>query len=900
MHRLFSLDITKPSHPTLSSVLYYDDSFIDDGLRLYDIKQAMHLYLNKNGYTTIVFYNTAEGFSSFEKEMLERFLTEVKEGNENQLNQGQHIQISPEQRGRRSGSRLASRLKKKEAGDSLVQGINDSVVADMPQINLWFDCQTQRWHRRTVGNRIASLDQIIYNMARREHTAIILQASDQESEFDASSTDKLVRTLCNIQDQRRRNISDSNDNRLIILINAQSCRQELMRLFMDKNNYPVVHKSIFMQDFFRNHMLTYNGDYYTLNFKTARPLSQPMMEDIKNVLLRARLDSGIDKPVEWTGINEICEQLSYQEKWTLLDLYSSFILKDEFTYKSLGVEKRGNAEEEMRKLIGIDGIIKQIDSLKSRISLALQRGDDLGKINKHMLFLGNPGTGKTTVARFIGSIFKDMGLVSKGHVVEVSREDLVAGYVGQTAIKTQKVLDSALDGILFVDEAYRLAQGGENDFGPEAVETIMKRMEDDSERLVVIFAGYEEDMQALYEVNSGVDSRFTNIIRFRDYTVNELKDIFMLRASKHYTLSQEVDELLPRLIEYALSYKSRSNDINYKFGNARWIRNLYEKVDGNIAISHSNETILRPEYFMGTGLKELDGFSFTPQAEEEKKSNEQMLMEMVGLDEVKNEVLSLIKSAELSETYRQLGIEGKKKGSMHMVFSGNPGTGKTTVARLIGQIYKEHGLLSIGHTVEIENRGKIVGRYMGDTGKNVNKLVDEARGGVLFIDEIYSLVQSDRDDFGREALNTLITRIENERDDMVVILAGYKELMDNFFSNNPGLQSRFNKYLNFEDYSAEELLSITLGFLQGEKKEFRVSDEAISELGKYITESKSAMGNKSGNARWARNFSEHIQNQHDARILRICNLSRDEAATFTAMDILCGIEKFERNKLATK
>ena len=114
MHRLFSLDITKPSHPTLSSVLYYDDSFIDDGLRLYDIKQAMHLYLNKTGYTTIVFYNTAEGFSSFEKEMLERFLTEVKEGNENQLNQGQHIQISPEQRGRRSGSRLASRLKKRK------------------------------------------------------------------------------------------------------------------------------------------------------------------------------------------------------------------------------------------------------------------------------------------------------------------------------------------------------------------------------------------------------------------------------------------------------------------------------------------------------------------------------------------------------------------------------------------------------------------------------------------------------------------------------------------------------------------------------------------------------------------------------------------------------------------
>ena len=904
MQRLSSLGIKKAGYPTMSSIFTYEDSFIDGGLRFYDFKQALHLYLKSNGYETIVFFNTAEGFSSYERDMLERFLTEVKDEPNvaEQTQAAENVQINPEQRGRRSGSRLGSRMRKREAGDSLRPDSSQSVVGDTPQLNLWFDSHTQRWHRNTVGNRIALLDRIIYNLTRRKHLAVIVEASDQDTEFDDTSTNNLLTCINNVQDNARLYGQTAIDNRLLILINAKAYRYELMRLFFDKNGNEVHHKSVFMQADFRNHFLIHSNDKSQLNLKTSYPLGQPTKEDIKHVLLRARLDSGIEKTVEWAGIDEMCEQMAINDKCTLIDLYNDFMEKPEYTYKSLGLEKHGNAEEEMRKLIGLDSIIEQINRLKATIQLKLDRGEDPKKINKHMLFLGNPGTGKTTVARFIGSIFKDMGLVSKGHVVEVSREDLVAGYVGQTAIKTQKIVDLAMDGILFVDEAYRLAQGGENDFGPEAVETIMKRMEDDSARLVVIFAGYEEDMQSLYKINTGVDSRFPTKIMFRDYTPQELKEIFLLRAKKHYSLSSEADSLIERIIEYAMGYKSRSNDINYKFGNARWVRNLFEKVEANVALRRdsSDASVIMPEDFSNTGLKELEGFVDQKKDNTPQKTNEQKLMEMIGLAEVKEEINNIIELARSFELYQSEGIEvtDEMKPSMHMVFSGNPGTGKTTVARLMGQIYKEHGLLSSGHVVEIENRGKIVVGYQGQTSPNVNKIVDQARGGVLFIDEIYSLVLDEKDTFGKEAVDTLITRIENERDDMVVILAGYKENMAQFLNANPGMPSRFNKYINFADYTDEELYLITESFLRGDKDQFILSEEAKKYLRDYIASSYIHMDNRSGNGRWARNLKDYIWSVHSSRVSKSLVASKEELLTYTESDIAEGIERFEKSRLS--
>lgn len=904
MERFSSLDIANITHPTLTTLFVYEDQFIDQGLRLYDFKQAFHLYLKKQGYKTIVFYNTASGYSSYEKDMLINFLSPVTAEQE-KSNINQNITLDIEQVGRRSKSRLGARLRKKIAGSNLIP--ESSVPVGAPQLNLWYDENKQRWHRKSVGDRIANMDQILYNLPARRHMAIIVDASDQESEFN-TGIDTLVETIKETQQKATINKLDINDNRLIILVNSQSCRLQLMRLFFNKNNNDVQHKSIFMNGFFRSNMLTIkkgsDHDFYSLNLRTTFPIGQPTKQDILHIMLRARLDSGVEKVVDWIGIEDICEQLSFKDEFTLNGLYNLFLQKSEYTYEAFeaeGVKKRGDAEQELNNMIGLKSVKKQIQVFKNRLQLAIERGEDISSMNKHMVFYGNPGTGKTTVVRIIARIYKDLGLVSKGHLIEVRGEQLIGEFIGQTAIKTQKVIDSAMDGILFIDEAYGLAREGRKDFGQEAIDTLLARMENDRARLAVIFAGYHDDMEKLFLLNDGLKSRINHEITFEDYNAEELKNIFLLSVRKKYDTSIEVETLLDRLMNYAQGYKSRSNDVNYKFGNARWVRNLVEQVENNVSARrvNSDTSVLLPSDFEGLSIPELEGFSFTDKdADSADKSNLEKLMSMTGLKQVKEEIQILISNAKYIQQCKNAGIElsGISKPSMHMVFSGNPGTGKTTVARLMGQIYYELGLLSDGNVVEID-RSKLVAGYQGQTAKKVNNVVDSAKGGVLFIDEIYSLVDGPNDNFGKEALNTLLTRIENERDNMVVIFAGYEELMAGFFKHNPGLQSRFNTYIHFEDYSADELFVIFESFLLGKNKEYILLDDAKAYIKEFIAQSREAMTTTSGNGRWARNLADRVIKALRSRLAISTNNSREALLTYTMEDVQKGIDIFKQNQL---
>ena len=193
-------------------------------------------------------------------------------------------------------------------------------------------------------------------------------------------------------------------------------------------------------------------------------------------------------------------------------------------------------------------------------------------ISYHCVFTGNPGTGKTTVARIVAGIYKELGILQKGHLVETDRSGLVAEYVGQTAVKTNKVIDSALDGVLFIDEAYSLIGAGNQDYGKEAIATLVKRMEDDRDRLVVILAGYEDEMQHFINSNPGLRSRFNRYIHFEDYTADELKQIFLGMVQQYeYILQAEGENVLAR--HFAQCVASRGKD----FGNARYVRNLFER-----------------------------------------------------------------------------------------------------------------------------------------------------------------------------------------------------------------------------------------------------------------------------------------------------------------------------------
>ena len=239
------------------------------------------------------------------------------------------------------------------------------------------------------------------------------------------------------------------------------------------------------------------------------------------------------------------------------------------------------AIKELDALIGLASVKAEINSLVNYIKVQRmreERGMRVSPVSYHCVFTGNPGTGKTTVARIVSEIYKELGILKKGHLVEIDRSGLVAEYVGQTAVKTNKIIDSALDGILFIDEAYSLVDGGNVDYGKEAIATLLKRMEDDRDRLVVILAGYTEDMKRFIDSNPGLQSRFNRYIEFSDYTAEELYQIFLSSANKYeYKLTEEASEYLKTTFETVVANKDKN------FGNGRFVRNTFERVVENQA-----------------------------------------------------------------------------------------------------------------------------------------------------------------------------------------------------------------------------------------------------------------------------------------------------------------------------
>jgi len=511
-------------------------------------------------------------------------------------------------------------------------------------------------------------------------------------------------------------------------------------------------------------------------------------------------------------------------------------------------------------------ILKEIDEfvgmkdvkgyIKNMIDLIETRKQDAGKTGKkysfgeHLIITGNPGTGKTTLARKLGEIFSSIGLLEKGHVIEVDRSNMVGQYVGETSKLVQKLCDDATGGILFVDEAYTLKQHDNDNFGREAIDTLLKRMEDDRGKFMVVAAGYQKEMQSFINANPGLKSRFKeeNIFHLNDYSPAELYEIFEMFVTKdNYQLDLDAGE---KLREILMSIYERRDK---NFGNGREVRNLYDKC-----------LVRRANRLNSSGIHELviRAEDLPPIAEDSDGSNlDQSLQELnnlIGLESVKKEIRSLIDYLQVEKLRATEG--GKKtKLNIHFVFRGNPGTGKTTVARLLASIFKSIGLLSKGHEVETDRAG-LVAEYVGQTAAKTTKVIDSAIGGVLFIDEAYTLVSGGGNDFGKEAIETLLKRMEDDRGKIIVIAAGYFNEMNRFLGSNPGLSSRFTQYIDFEDYTPTEMKAIYESMVKS--KGMILAEDVDMSLVELFTHLYDNRDDTFANGRTVRNtFETTLQNQ---------------------------------------
>jgi len=540
--------------------------------------------------------------------------------------------------------------------------------------------------------------------------------------------------------------------------------------------------------------------------------------------------------------------------------------------------------ERLDLLIGLNAVKSQVRNHARYIQflqLRKEKGfEENTEINVHSVFIGNPGTGKTTVAGMMGMLYKKMGLLSKGHVHEVDRTDLVGEYIGQTAPKVKEAIEKARGGVLFIDEAYALARSNDDtkDFGREVIEILVKEMSNGPGDLAVIVAGYPKEMKYFLDSNPGLKSRFKLHFEFQDYLPQELSEIAdFARREKGVQFTPEAKARIDEII--VAYYRKRDRT----FGNARFVFDLIDKAKLNLGLrvmALENPRALDRDALSLVQWEDVDQIELKPGrvlphipidvALLQESLDE--LNKLVGMAKVKEQISEMVR---LARYYRETNRDVLNSFFLHTVFIGNPGTGKTTVARILTKMYKALGILERGHMVETDRQGLVAG-YVGQTAIKTAEKIDESMGGVLFIDEAYALTNhtgSAHGDFGDEAIQTLLKRMEDNRGRFFVFVAGYTDNMEAFLKANPGLSSRFDKILRFDDYLPEDLQQIALQMLQAEN--LSVTAEAADHLNKYLSFIYDYRDKYFGNARTVRSIVQEAVKQHH---LRIASLPAEDRA----------------------
>lgn len=542
--------------------------------------------------------------------------------------------------------------------------------------------------------------------------------------------------------------------------------------------------------------------------------------------------------------------------------------------------------DELNSFVGLQEVKNEIKSIIDTLKAEKRtKGPDATiRLKDHFVFLGNPGTGKTTIARVFADILNSMDVLPSGQLIEVTRKDLVGAFVGSTAIKVEQVVSKAIGGVLFIDEAYSLKNGDSDTFGQEAIDTLLPLVENRRGEFICIIAGYAKEMGEFLKTNSGLESRFNRTITFPDYKAPELHQLFKNFVNKGgYLLSDDAKAKLPKFFDKM--YLGRKET----FGNGRDVRNAF---DLTISRLNKRRSKMSDDEFNQIG-NIIEWQDIVGDEEAKELSVDDVMKKLdsfVGMQSVKQAIHDLADEIALNRKRIEAGVGEASLTPVNIILTGKPGTGKTSIARVFGELFKAMGITSSSNVIE-KSRKDLVSAYANQSDKMMDKAVNEAMGGVLFIDEAYALAPFDESGFcndseGIKALERLMTRMENDRGKFVVVCAGYKDKMSNLFKANDGFRSRFTHEINIDDYTAEELTQIFEGFVSSAGLKLR--DEIVREkVTKMFEDMILSKNDKFGNAREARKKFDETKRLQSKRLQKISSgdLSRDDLITISAEDI---------------
>lgn len=508
---------------------------------------------------------------------------------------------------------------------------------------------------------------------------------------------------------------------------------------------------------------------------------------------------------------------------------------------------------EIKGLTGLVSVKKEIEKIIAEAQYAKDQrrmGKETGALNYHMFFLGNPGTGKTMVARLLGQIFWALELRPTQAFVEISYADIISSYnEGETVENMRNKIREASGGVLFIDEFYLFA---ENEWGRKAFETLMKEMEDNRDNLTVVMAGYEERLPELYKVNPGIKSRINRQLHFPDYSVDEMLQMFESMARKENDMAL-TDAAKSKLHRYLDSFAKRGG-----IGNGRGVRNLFEKMKGNRALRRAESPeILAEDLPDPIAFREEDARAIIADLDKN----------FIGLSRVKRFFTEMFNRRRADEIQADAGV-WNDDGMNNCMFLGNPGTGKTSVARRMGNLFHALGLISEkDKLIEVDPIRDFTSQYQSEYAQKVGDIFDRALGGVLFIDEAYQLA---KDDQGRRVLDQIVKRLtEPAYANLVVVMAGYPDEMKDLYKANVGLKRRFPHEIYFDDFNSEELKRIFYRVMERDEKSVATSDQALFDTRLLALLSRMAATRQFGNAGTVENFYRNtVKSNQSVRLLR--------------------------------